>query len=536
MQRLVRGEIEVGKESTPSHGQPESLRPRSRWLRILILLAALAILGFVVVLASKWPFTRSKVTADLEGALHARVQIGKFHQTWLPPGGVAEDVTFTGNGTPSNSAPITVRKLTIRSSFHGLFTRHIALLQVDGARVIAPNAEYFSPGKQQSQSGPKQESGSAQEQSNSKTVVDQFIAVNSVLEFSDGDGNPPLQFAISRLELSSPDVHGTSAFQISVHNPKPPGDIQASGHLGPWTAGNFSETNVAGSYSFQHADLSSFHGIAGTLSSEGSFRGTLRQVEVSGKTVTPDFEVTETDHKIPLDTEFLASVITKPGNTSLESVHARLVRSGIEAEGNIKQNDSGKGRITAVNLQVREGRIQDFLFLFLKDSTAPLTGRFDFKGHALLPPENAPFKEKVQLEGDFGIGGGHLSNPATQANLERLSERAEGEKDDPPERVLSDLKGHVVLRGGIATFSNLSFSVPGALARLHGTYSLVTHEINLRGTVSMEANLSQTTKGVKSFFLKIMNPFLKKNHRGGAIMHVAVIGTYPHPVFKADPI
>jgi hypothetical protein len=185
---------------------------------------------------------------------------------------------------------------------------------------------------------------------------------------------------------------------------------------------------------------------------------------------------------------------------------------------------------------VHDGRIQDFLFLLVKDSAPPLTGRFDFRGRAVLPPDKEPFKEKVELEGDFGVEGGQLSNPAAQADLERLSEQAEGEKDDSPERVLSELKGHLVLREGVATFSSLSFSVPGAIAKLHGTYSLLTHEINMSGTLSMKANLSQATKGVKSFFLKVINPILKKNHRGGAVVPVTITGIYPHPVYRTDPI
>jgi hypothetical protein len=40
----------------------------------------------------------------------------------------------------------------------------------------------------------------------------------------------------------------------------------------------------------------------------------------------------------------------------------------------------------------------------------------------------------------------------------------------------------VVLNHAIATFSDLSFSVPGALAHVHGTYGLLTEQVNLHGT------------------------------------------------------
>ncbi|HEY6348985.1 MAG TPA: AsmA-like C-terminal region-containing protein [Candidatus Angelobacter sp.] len=526
MHRLVTEAPEVSTEKVCAYRQREPFKPR-RWLRIALVSVVLAFIVCVALLAARWPFTRSKVIADLEGAMQGRVEIGKFQQTWFPPGCVAEDVTFKGYGNLPGSVPMTVRKLTIQSSFQGLFTGHVSVLLAEGVYVTAPNAGYFS-GWQQGQGNSKP--------AGSKIVIDKFIATESVLEFSRGAEKPPLQFAISRLELNSPDAHGVQTFQTTLHNPEPPGEVQASGYLGPWKTENSAQTPIAGSYSFKRANLAAFHGIAGTLSSDGSFQGTVGQLDVRGKTLTPDFEVTDTGHTIPLVTEFQARVTTRDGNVSLERVNARLGKSSIQAAGNITKSDDQKGKVVSVNLLVRNGRIQDFLFLLLKDPAAPMTGTFNFKGVAILPPEKAQFTKKIQLQGDFGVEAGHVTKPVTQANLEALSERAEGEKDDPPERVLSDLQGHFVLRQGIATSSNLSFSVPGAVARLHGTYDLLAHRINLRGTLFMKANLSQATKGVKSFLLKVINPFLKKNHRGGAVIPVTITGIYPHPVYRTDPI
>jgi hypothetical protein len=98
------------------------------------------------------------------------------------------------------------------------------------------------------------------------------------------------------------------------------------------------------------------------------------------------------------------------------------------------------------------------------------------------------------------------------------------------------LKGHVILRDGTASFSRLSFRVPGAVARLHGTYSLVSHRIDLHGRLSTKATLSQATSGVKSFLLKVVGPLLKKNHRGGGVVALSVTGIYPHPIYNTAPI
>ena len=62
--------------------------------------------------------------------------------------------------------------------------------------------------------------------------------------------------------------------------------------------------------------------------------------------------------------------------------------------------------------------------------------------------------------------------------------------DTNPQNVLSDLKGHVLLSNGIATFSNLSFGVPGALAQMRGTYNLISEKIDLHGTLKTEAEIS----------------------------------------------
>jgi hypothetical protein len=101
--------------------------------------------------------------------------------------------------------------------------------------------------------------------------------------------------------------------------------------------------------------------------------------------------------------------------------------------------------------------------------------------------------------------------------------------------VLSDLKGHVDVRDGIAHLSNLSFAVPGAVAHMHGTYDLITKKINLHGTVQTQVKLSQTTSGAKSFLMKVVGKFSNKN-RPGVPIPVSVVGTYPNPTYKIDPI
>lgn len=71
---------------------------------------------------------------------------------------------------------------------------------------------------------------------------------------------------------------------------------------------------------------------------------------------------------------------------------------------------------------------------------------------------------------------------------------------------------------------------------MHGTYGLENQRVNLHGMLFLDAKLSQATSGIKSLLLKPIEPFLKKNRRGGAKMPVGISGTYSHPSYQTDPI
>jgi hypothetical protein len=123
----------------------------------------------------------------------------------------------------------------------------------------------------------------------------------------------------------------------------------------------------------------------------------------------------------------------------------------------------------------------------------------------------------------------NLSGGARNEEDHHTSEQDEAEA----ESVLSDLKGHVLLKNGTARFSNLSFSVPGAVANLQGTYNLVSETIDLRGTLKTDFEPSKTTHGAKALILRILDPFLKKKHVG-YVTPVKSTGTYEHPSFGLD--
>jgi hypothetical protein len=95
------------------------------------------------------------------------------------------------------------------------------------------------------------------------------------------------------------------------------------------------------------------------------------------------------------------------------------------------------------------------------------------------------------------------------------------------------LKGHILLKDGIATFSNLSFGVPGALVQMQGTYDLISEKIDVHGTLKTEAEVSKTTHGLKALMLKVLDPFFR-NKPTGYSAPVKITGTYDHPAFGLD--
>jgi hypothetical protein len=322
------------------------------------------------------------------------------------------------------------------------------------------------------------------------------------------------------------------SFQTAVSNPEPPGEVRATGRLGPWRADDPAQTQILGSYSFRQANLAVFRGIGGILSSGGKFQGMLKHLSVEGSTDMPDFEVTSSAHKVRLSTQFRAFVnATTNGDVGLQEVSAHFGNTTIVSEGSIAAQPEQKTKTASLQMVVKDGRIQDLLLLFVRAQRSPLTGVVSLRAIAAIPPEQRPFLQKVKVEADFGIDSARFTDSNTQQTVDKLSERAEGEQSEDPESVLSDLRGHVVLKDGIANFSSLSFRVPGAAAQMHGTYDLVSERIDLRGILRMQAKLSDATTGIKSFLIKALNPFLKNDHPGAEVP-VHITGTYSHPVYR----
>ena len=480
-----------------------------KWI-VVIVVAAFVIGAAAVYTVPTFVFSRQNVAQALGDAVSGEARFDSFHNVYFPhPGCVAEGVTIR-RSTDVRAPLIAASKLIIVGNYSTIFSKHVAVMKAEGLQITPSGGQW------------------PESRSKSSIVIDRFVADDAVLE---ADGSRNLRFLVHHFAIGDLGSKAPMVFEVHLSNPLPPGEITAGGKLGPWHP-QHGDTAVEGSYSFRNADLGAIQGIGGILSSDGNFKGTIDNLDVTGTTDTPEFEVKTNQHRFPLSTSFQAKVNAANGDVILKHVTAKLRETELAVQGTVLPDPQQHRRTAALDVHAQNGRIQDVLFPFVNARRSPLNGETSWRAHIVLPSGHEPFRRRVSLEGDFGITDARFTNPRMQANLDKASVSARGKpEDDDPADVLSDLKGHVALKDGTATFSHLSFAVPGALAQLHGTYNLVNKRVDLHGIVQMQAKVSDATTGVKSFLLKALSPFIKKN-KPASPLPVAITGTYDHPQYS----
>ena len=531
----------TGNEITPSFraaraSRTGSARPHAhinhrRWLKVCAIVAA-ALIVTAILLARYLLYSERQVTESLRETPSTAIKVEHFKAIYFPhPGCIVEGLSIRSNSSDPDSPPlITVRKLTIQGSYADLFLRphHIARLVLDGLRVQIPERARGTLG-----------GGSS---FTSKITIGTLIANGAVLEIARAHDRPPLQFEIHGLSMESVGAKQALSYKLDMQNPEPPGEIISSGHFGPFNTHDPGKTPLSGAYSFDKADLGAFKGVSGILSSSGDFSGSLANIDAQGTTDTPDFEVVRSGHPGHLSSNFSVTVDGTNGNVSLNWVDALYLNTKISARGSVAHKDGYHGKFTTLDFAVSDGRIQDMLHLFVQEPKPPMSGVTSFQIHVTVPPEGRPFLKEVTLDGDFGIRGGRFEDPQTQAKADGLSLAARGDKKTrqvqdrnpnvPQENVISDLRGQVSLRGGVATFTNLSYKVPGGDAQMSGTYNLLNEAVDFHGKLKMQARFSKSSSGIKSLFAKVIDPFVDKKH--GSLVPVVMNGTYDNPHFGLD--
>ena len=509
----------VASEKTPATTvrPPDPYRTHKRAcaaLAVVIVVVCVAIVTYI----RMSPFSRNAVLRDLEEAGGSTVTIRSYRRTHFPaPGCVLEGVEFRQGARQFKL--ISIDKLVIKGSYFGLLRQHVMRIKAEGAHVFIPpiGSDYKFPTK------------------HTNIVIDQIIANGATVDFvsDDPDNKTLLRFDVHEALLSDVRWEKPISYRLKFRNPQPPGEISVEGKFGAWTTGHPGDTPISGEYTFDHADLGVYGGISGFLSSQGRFGGVLKHIDVSGTTDTPDFEVESGNHKVRLTSRFDAYVDGIKGDTFLKRVDARFGRTTVVASGSIADSDNKIGKVAQLRLTTRRGRIEDFLGLFIDSPRSPMSGEVSLSTKAEIPGGDVSFLRRVRLDGSFGVDDGKFSDSGTQQNVDQLSAGARGQNKEDPETVLTNLEGKTALIGGVARFSDLSFSVPGAFARMHGNYDVVSHKVDLHGLIKVDKKISDTSTGMKAFLLKVMDPIFKKKKKG-EIVPVHVTGTYEKPQFGLD--
>ncbi|HWC98878.1 MAG TPA: AsmA-like C-terminal region-containing protein [Candidatus Sulfopaludibacter sp.] len=493
--------------------------PKWLWIGGGILLAALT--AGVIFLAHNWPFTQAAVIQALEAASGRQVQVRTFSDSYFPPGCTVEGIRFLRHKHPEESPIITVERLVVRGSFTGFFSspKRLSLVRIVGMHMVIPPKTGGAQGPVPLNSG----SGRGE------LAISNIIADGAVLEFVRADrSEKPYILKIDRLGLRDLGPGTRMTYRAMLTNTEPPGVIHSEGKFGPWNPADMGATPVSGTYSYDDIDLSIFHGISGVGHARGKFEGPLSRIQTQGSVEVAKFQVDGSDHSVALATTYQATVNGTNGDVLLNPATARYRRTQIDVRGWIAGGDDTKGKSASFDVAVPSGRVDDLLYLFSKGAPG-MSGNVSLNGKFLWPPGPQKFVEKIRMDLTFGMKASHFTSPNTQDSINRISESAQGEKkkqeDEDPRTVLSQLHGAVRLREGTATITGGTFEVPGAQATVHGTYNLLTHTVDLHGTLDTSGHLSDTTSGFKALVLKAVTPLLRKKHEE-RIIPFQITGSY----------
>jgi hypothetical protein len=443
---------------------------------------------------------------------------------------VAEGIEFLHRERKDLPPLITVQTLTLRTGYSGMLriNKLVNDVQVAGLRVRVP---------------PKSADGSrhmfplTNSVSGKTLTIGEITTDGAVVEFIPNEpGEDRFILRIDHLTLDHVAESDPVTFHARFKNTEPPGEIRTDGQFGPWKDDDPASTELSGSYTYERAKLGVFEGIAGTLSSRGKFSGTLGHIDAEGDFDVPDFKVSGSTHAVHLASNFHAVIDGTNGDTYLTRVESHFGRTTVISQGDVKGHPGQHGKTVMLTMSVSQGRIEDLLRLFTASARPAETGEVRLRTKVELPPGPQGFLTRLRLDGDFGIGGGRFTDPKVQMPVNRLAESARGEAKDQeevdPSTVLSNLKGHVSANGGIAKLSKISFTEPGTLAEIEGTYNLVDKKLNLRGVLHTSGKLADTTSGFKSVVMKALGPFLKK--KSITVVPFAITGTPSDPSFALD--
>jgi hypothetical protein len=498
---------------------------------------AIGVLGLFAILTigalSMVPFSsdaaRRKVIATLEDRLDSEVELDHLTFRLLPRlRAEGKGLAIRHRGRRDVPPLIAIRSFSVEGDVVSLLRKHVALVTLEGLEIKIP------PGDRGDADEPD---GNDINKSGLKPTyeIDRLITSDATLTFIPRTENKkPKVWAIHDLRMNAVAFDRAMPFEATLTNAVPPGEIATKGTFGPWSSGDPGQTPLAGDFVFENADLSVFKGIVGILSARGTFGGRLDRIEVNGDTTTPQFALADVGHPIPLKAKYHTIVDGTNGDTILERIDAAFLNTSLVATGDVTDMPGAPGRRVALNVTMDSARLEDVLWLAVKTPKAPMTGALALKTTLEIPPGDVDVVKKLLLDGTFQLQATRFTDPGVQRKIEELSKRGSGNVEAAKATpVTSDFAGSFKLAGGTLRIPSVAFDVPGAVVRLAGTYGLTSERIDFKGTLFMDAKVSETVTGFKSLLLKVIDP-LFKGRNGGSAVPIQISGQRSNPSFGLD--
>jgi hypothetical protein len=501
-----------------------------KWL--LWALAGTGLFGLVLVLVAVWLLQpdslKARAEATLARELKLDVSIGSLHVAFLPrPRVEGTGLVFRVPGQSELPPFVSVDHFWMDVGLFSALRKHIDTVHLGGMKVFVPPGD-----AKKALPHATSPSGSTGKPGGSRVVLNHLETHDAELTILRKKAtDTPLVFKIHALEMDGLGFDREMDFTASLTNPIPEGEIDTKGTIGPWPGADVWNLPVRGQYTLTDANLGTISGVQGTLTSDGRYQGWLTQITVNGKSTTPDFNLDLGGKPVPLTATFTCVVDASDGTTTLQPVDAKLFNTPIHAEGVIANLPGPGNHLIDLKVTIADGRIEDVLRLVVDSPKPTLTGDVNIRTTVKIPPGKARVRQRIALNGQFGLDAARFTDAQVQDKLHELSRRSQGKDEgEAMARVLTSLSGSFELERGMLTLRRLSFHVPGARVDLNGTYALDDGALNLEGTLQMQATVSQAVGGFKSIFIKPFDAIFK--HDGaGAVVPIKITGTRDSPKF-----